>query len=46
MRCLQPPLDAVPEGDWFCPACASAARTAAAGTTAAGTGAARGTAVA
>ena len=21
MRCLQPPLDAVPEGDWFCPQC-------------------------
>ena len=23
MRCLQPPLDAVPEGDWFCPRCAA-----------------------
>jgi len=22
MRCLQPPLEAVPEGDWFCPRCA------------------------
>ena len=24
MRCLQPPLLAVPEGDWFCPRCAAA----------------------
>ena len=24
MRCLQPPLEAVPEGDWFCPRCAAA----------------------
>ena len=24
MRSLQPPLDAVPEGDWFCPRCAAA----------------------
>ena len=21
IACLQPPLPAVPEGDWFCPAC-------------------------
>ena len=24
MRCLQPPLEAVPEGDWFCAQCAAA----------------------
>ena len=23
MRCLQPPLLAVPDGDWFCPRCAA-----------------------
>ena len=21
LRCMAPPLAAVPEGDWFCPAC-------------------------
>jgi hypothetical protein len=23
LRCLQPPLDGVPEGVWYCPACAA-----------------------
>lgn len=25
LKCLAPPLAAVPEGSWFCPSCASAA---------------------
>ena len=25
MRCLSPPLAAVPEGDWLCPSCAAVA---------------------
>ncbi|KAJ1454750.1 hypothetical protein M885DRAFT_417947, partial [Pelagophyceae sp. CCMP2097] len=24
MACLDPPLSAIPEGDWFCPECAAA----------------------
>lgn len=36
IKCLSPQLPAVPDGDWFCPACASAATGAGAAATGAG----------